>query len=46
MLTAEMLDTACPDLHILKMPQGTVYRLNADQCGKIESLWVSAKPTA
>jgi len=39
MLTAEMLEAVCPNLHILKMPQATVYRLDADQCQKIESLW-------
>jgi hypothetical protein len=39
MLTAEMLEAVCPNLHILKMPQATVYRLDADQCQKIESVW-------
>jgi hypothetical protein len=38
MLTAEMLETACPDLTILRMPRATVYRLNAEQCQKIEAL--------
>jgi hypothetical protein len=38
MLTAEMLASVCPDLHILRMPQGTVYRLDAEQCEKIEGL--------
>jgi hypothetical protein len=39
MLTAKMLEADCPNLHILKMPQGTVYRLDAEQCKKIEALW-------
>src|SRR5262249_53346580 len=39
MLTAEMLEAVCPNLRILKMPQATVYRLDAEQCQKIESLW-------
>ena len=43
MLTAKMLEFARPDLHILRMPQGTVYRLDAEQCRKIEELWVSAR---
>jgi hypothetical protein len=46
MLTAEMLASVCPDLRILKMPQGTVYRLNAGQCQKIERLWASARSMA
>jgi hypothetical protein len=41
MLTAEMLASVCPDLLILRMPQGTVYRLGAEQCKKIEALWTS-----
>jgi len=41
MLTAEILESVCPNLHILRMPmpQGTVYRLDAEQCEKIEVLW-------
>jgi len=42
MLTAEMLEAVCPNLHILKMPQATVYRLDAEQCRKIEALWANA----
>jgi hypothetical protein len=39
MLTAEMLASDCPDLSILKMPQRTVFPVNAEQCKKIEALW-------
>jgi hypothetical protein len=42
MLTTEMLETACSDLTILRMPRATVYRLNTEQCDKIERLWASA----
>ena len=41
MLTADMLTSACPNLHILRGPQATVYRLDAEQCRKIETLWAS-----
>ena len=48
MLTAEMLEAVCPNLHILRLPQATVYPLNADQCKKIEALWANpgAMPSA
>src|SRR5262249_36979458 len=42
MLTAEMLEAVCPNLHILRMPQATVYRLDVEQCKEIESLWANA----
>ncbi len=45
MLTAEMLESTCPNLHILRMPQGTVYRLDAEQCKKIEELWATTGRT-
>jgi hypothetical protein len=43
MLTAEMLEVVCPNLHILKMPQATVYRLDVEQCKDIEALWSNAR---
>jgi hypothetical protein len=46
MLTAEMLASVCPNLHILRMPQGTVYRVDAEQCEKIEGLWARTRVTA
>jgi hypothetical protein len=40
MLTAESLKAVCPDLGIIKAPRGrTVFRLNAEECQKIEALW-------
>lgn len=46
LLTAEMLASVCPNLHILRMPQATVYRLDAEQCEKIEDLWARTRATA
>ena len=43
MLTAEMLASVCPDLSILKNPRRTVFRVNAEQSEKIETLWASAR---
>lgn len=39
MLTAEMLEGVMPRLNVLKNPRQTVYRVNAEQLGQIESLW-------
>jgi hypothetical protein len=41
MLTAQMLVSVCPNLRVLRMPQGTVYRLSAEEIQTIEALWAS-----
>jgi EVE domain len=46
MLTAEILAPVSADLSILKMPRGTVFRINAEQCQKIEELWASNRGRA
>src|SRR6516164_1860431 len=41
MLTAEMLIAVCPTLNILRMPCKTVFRIDAEQREKIDTLWAS-----
>jgi hypothetical protein len=43
MLTAEILDSVCPELGILRNPRRTVYRVDTEQCNKIEALWANAR---
>jgi hypothetical protein len=45
MLTAEELERINPRLNVLKNPQGTVFRVNAEQERQIEALWESKRAT-
>ncbi len=44
MLTKEMLEAVCPNLLILRMPRLTVYRVDQEQCQRIEALWARTRP--